>query len=115
MKLIENQVAATKTSSKPSKSEKSSDDGDKSDGGGAGVGDENSSVEQSICAPEDYGYMPHPKDCRKYIYCQEGQSKVFTCQGGLLWKQSEGNCVWPLDSDCKLTVGFKKKLVTKQR
>ena len=62
---------------------------------------ENSSVEQqSICAPDDYGYMQHPKDCRKYIYCQEGQSKVFTCQGGLLWKQSEGNCVWPLDSDC---------------
>lgn len=54
----------------------------------------------SICSNEDYGYMPHPKDCRKYIYCQEGQAKVFTCQGGLLWKQSDGNCVWPLDSDC---------------
>lgn len=61
---------------------------------------DNASGEQSICAPEDYGYMQHPKDCRKYIYCQEGAAKVFTCQGGLLWKQSEGNCVWPLDSDC---------------
>jgi hypothetical protein len=55
---------------------------------------------ESICSNEDYGYMPHPKDCRKYIYCQEGTAKVFTCQGGLLWKQTDGNCVWPLDSDC---------------
>ena len=100
--------AITKTS-KSSKSEKSTDEAAAAAGGTGGGGDknasgevvENSSVEQqSICAPEDYGYMPHPKDCRKYIYCQEGQSKVFTCQGGLLWKQAEGNCVWPLDSDC---------------
>lgn len=53
-----------------------------------------------ICAPEDYGYMSHPKDCRKYIYCQEGTAKIFTCQGGLLWKQDDGNCVWPTESDC---------------
>lgn len=89
------------------KSEKSSPDevGDGATGAAAAsssgaVAEANGSGEQSICAPEDYGYMQHPKDCRKYIYCQEGQSKVFTCQGGLLWKQSEGNCVWPLDSDC---------------
>lgn len=61
----------------------------------------------NICSNEDYGYMPHPKDCRKYIYCQEGTAKVFTCQGGLLWKQSDGNCVWPLDSDCKI-LSFRK-------
>ena len=54
----------------------------------------------TICSEDDYGYIPHPKDCRKYIYCQEGTSKVFSCQGGLLWKQSDENCVWPLDSDC---------------
>ena len=56
----------------------------------------------NICLNDDYGYMAHPKDCRKYFYCQEGTAKVFTCQGGLLWKQSDGNCVWPLDSDCNL-------------
>ena len=55
---------------------------------------------ENVCLSEDYGYMPHPKDCRKYIYCQEGIIKVFTCQGGLFWKQSDGNCVWPSDSDC---------------
>lgn len=55
---------------------------------------------ETMCTNDDYGYMAHPKDCRKYIYCQEGTVKVFNCQGGLLWKQSDGNCVWPLDSDC---------------
>ena len=57
-------------------------------------------ITDSICSSEDYGYLPHPKDCKKYIYCQEGQAKIFTCQGGLLWKQTDANCVWPLDSDC---------------
>jgi hypothetical protein len=53
-----------------------------------------------ICATDDYGYIAHPKDCRKYYYCQEGKAKVFTCVGGLLWNQATGDCVWPLDSDC---------------
>lgn len=70
--------------------------------GGGGGGD-------GICSEEDYGYHAHPKDCRKYIYCQEGSSKMFTCQGGLLWKQSDGNCVWPLDSDCPSLKKNKKK------
>lgn len=61
----------------------------------------------NICLTDDYGYMAHPKDCRKYFYCQEGTAKVFTCQGGLLWKQSDGNCVWPLDSDCPSLVNKK--------
>jgi hypothetical protein len=56
------------------------------------------------CKSSDYGYKRHPTDCRKYIYCQEGKTKIFTCQGGLLWKQADGNCVWPLDSDCKLNL-----------
>lgn len=55
---------------------------------------------ESMCTPSDYGYFAYPNDCRKYIYCQEGVAKVFTCQGGLLWKQADANCVWPLDSDC---------------
>jgi len=71
-----------------------------SDSEGANVDNPSTSSIESICSTEDYGYMSHPKDCRKYIYCQEGQAKVFTCQCGLLWKQSDGNCVWPLDSDC---------------
>lgn len=58
------------------------------------------SLIESMCSKDDYGYIAYPKDCRRYIYCQEGQAKVFACQGGLLWKQSDGNCVWPLDSDC---------------
>ena len=56
---------------------------------------------EKICSSEAYGYIAHGKDCRKYIYCQEGTAKVFTCQGGLLWNQADGNCVWPSDSDCK--------------
>jgi hypothetical protein len=53
--------------------------------------------------------MAHPKDCRKYFYCQEGTAKVFTCQGGLLWKQADGNCVWPLDSDCPSLINKNKQ------
>ncbi len=53
-----------------------------------------------ICSVDDYGYIAHPKDCRKYYYCQEGTAKVFSCVGGLLWNQATGDCVWPLDSDC---------------
>lgn len=69
---------------------------------------------ESMCGMDDYGYMPHPKDCRQYIYCQDGIAKVFNCQGGLLWKQSDANCVWPLDSDCptlKKTTPFSNQLV----
>ena len=69
---------------------------------------------ETMCAIDDYGYMAHPKDCRKYIYCQDGIAKIFNCQGGLLWKQSDTNCVWPLDSDCpsiKKTTAFTNPLV----
>ena len=66
---------------------------------------------EKICSSEAYGYMAHAKDCRKYIYCQEGTAKIFTCQGGLLWKQSDGNCVWPSDSDCNYIFYFLKKVV----
>jgi chitinase len=63
-------------------------------------GDSENEMLESLCSKEDYGYIAYPKDCRRYIYCQEGTAKVFACQGGLLWKQADGNCVWPLDSDC---------------
>lgn len=59
---------------------------------------------EGICSLDDYGYIAHPKDCRKYYYCQEGTAKIFSCVGGTLWNQATGDCVWPLDSDCKLNL-----------
>merc|ERR1712180_153085 len=51
------------------------------------------------CDPNiDNYYVPHA-DCDKYWRCVSGNAILGTCQGGLLWNQSIGNCDWPANCD----------------
>ncbi|KAI3381272.1 hypothetical protein SNEBB_003664 [Seison nebaliae] len=48
------------------------------------------------CKRGDSGvYRIDELDCRKYVYCQQGDPKVFSCKGGTIWNNDKENCIWP--------------------
>ncbi|CAB4062623.1 SVH1 [Lepeophtheirus salmonis] len=57
-------------------------------------------AQPSLC-PSDYtGSISYENDCRKFINCWKGISKVQSCAPGTLYNSASGICDFPSKSDC---------------
>ncbi|XP_072946390.1 uncharacterized protein Cda5 isoform X6 [Epargyreus clarus] len=53
--------------------------------------------------PEEFGYYPHPTDCRFYYVCVFGGALLESCTGGLMYSHELQTCDWPRNVGCDAT------------
>ncbi|XP_055620279.1 protein obstructor-E-like [Toxorhynchites rutilus septentrionalis] len=53
------------------------------------------------CADKSAHWVEHPRNCRYYYLCYQGQSTQKRCDVGLLWDSNTGSCNFQEAVDCK--------------
>ncbi|XP_067644334.1 peritrophin-48-like [Eurosta solidaginis] len=62
-----------------------------------------SNIVKNRCASKKTGsFLPHPTNCKSYIYCQNGKEINATCPNNLIYHPTKVACVYAKQYECEL-------------